>query len=191
MSPTHWMVTVGGGVDGGLPPDATAAAGSASDPSSTAIIRCTRFPMARSVCQARARRGASAAVIRVMDTSSPVAVSGAPAARARVRALDRLHPPNCIVEGVVVVIAYTLLGALLYQTPLAGHANSLAAGLGLPDNDAFVWMLAWPEHAIASGLGLFHTNIVFVPEGYNLAHATPMFTFGVILAPLTAVAGPL
>ncbi len=49
----------------------------------------------------------------------------------------------------------------------------------------------WSEHAIAHGLGLFHPNLIFVPEGYNLARTTPIFTFGVILAPLTALAGPL
>jgi hypothetical protein len=91
----------------------------------------------------------------------------------------------------VAVVGYTLVAGLLYQTPLAGHANSLAAGLGIRDNDAYVWMLGWPEHAITHGLGLFHPNIVFAPDGYNLARATPMFTFGVILAPLTAVAGAL
>jgi hypothetical protein len=91
----------------------------------------------------------------------------------------------------MVLLGYTLLAGALYQTPLAGHASSLAAGLGLPDNDAYVWMLAWPAHAIAHGLNLFDPKIVFVPEGYNLARATPMFTFGVPLAPLTALAGPI
>jgi hypothetical protein len=125
-----------------------------------------------------------------MDTTSSVAVGGA-RRTGEGRSLAGLHPPNRVLEGIAVVIGYTIVAALLYHTPLVGHANSLAAGLGLPDNDAYVWMLAWPEHAIANGLGLFHTNMVFVPEGYNLARATPMFTLGVILAPLTALAGPL
>jgi hypothetical protein len=103
----------------------------------------------------------------------------------RITALDRR------IEAVLVLLGYTAVAALLYQTPLAGHASSSAAGLGLRDNNAYVWMLAWPAHAIAHGLGLFHPNIVFVPEGYNLARATPMFTFGVPLAPLTALAGPI
>lgn len=125
-----------------------------------------------------------------MDTYSSVAVSGARRTGAG-RSLSRLNPPNRVIEGVIVVIGYSLVAALLYHTPLLHHPSSQAAGLGLPDNDAYVWMLAWPEHAIANGLGLFHPNIVFVPEGYNLAKATPMFTFGVILAPVTALAGPL
>lgn len=125
-----------------------------------------------------------------MGTSPSVAVPG-PRRAGTGRALARLHPPNRVIEALVVVIGYTVVAALLYQTPLVGHAGSMAAGLGLPDNDAYVWMLGWPEHAIANGLGLFHPNIVFVPQGYNLARATPMFTQGVILAPLTALAGPL
>jgi hypothetical protein len=95
------------------------------------------------------------------------------------------------VETLAVLLGYTVVAGVLYQTPLVSHASSLAAGLGLPDNNAYVWMLAWPAYAIAHGLGLFHPNIVFVPEGYNLARATPMFTFGVPLAPLTALAGPI
>ncbi len=95
------------------------------------------------------------------------------------------------VEALAVVLGYTVVAGLLYQTPLAGHASTMAAGLGLPDNDAGVWLLAWPNYAITHGLGLFHPNIVFVPEGYNLGHATPLFTFGVPLAPLTTLAGPI
>ena len=47
------------------------------------------------------------------------------------------------------VLGYTVLAALLYQTPLADHPSSLAAGLGLRDNNAFVWMLGWPAHAVS------------------------------------------
>ncbi len=91
----------------------------------------------------------------------------------------------------MVLLGYIAVASLLYQTPLFSHATSLGAGLGLPDNNAYVWMLAWPAHAIADGLSLFHPNIIFVPEGYNLARATPMFTFGILLAPLTALSGPI
>ncbi|MGA9315450.1 MAG: hypothetical protein WBV77_12570 [Solirubrobacteraceae bacterium] len=99
-------------------------------------------------------------------------------------------PPR-LIEAVVVLLGYIAVASLLYQTPLFSHATSLGAGLGLPDNNAYVWMLAWPAHAIADGLSLFHPNIIFVPEGYNLARATPMFTFGILLAPLTALSGPI
>lgn len=95
------------------------------------------------------------------------------------------------IEAVTVLVGYTVLAGVLYQTPLAGHASSLVAGLGLRDNNAQVWMLAWPAHAVAHGLGLFHPNIVFVPEGYNLTHTAPLLTFGVLVTPLTALAGPI
>jgi hypothetical protein len=98
---------------------------------------------------------------------------------------------NHWLEPVLVLLGFTLVSGALYQTPLVGHASTMGAGLGLPDNNAYVWMLAWPAHAIAHGLGLFHPNIVFVPEGYNLARATPMFIFGVPLIPLTLLAGPI
>ena|ERR1700729_3021329 len=107
------------------------------------------------------------------------------------RALGRAPTPDRRIEAIVVLFGYVAVAGLLYQTPLIGHATSLAAGLGLRDNNAYIWMLAWPAHAIAGGLGLFHPNIIFVPEGYDLARATPMFTFGVPLAPLTALAGPI
>jgi hypothetical protein len=94
-------------------------------------------------------------------------------------------------EVVAVLLGFTVLAALLYHTPLVSHASSRAAGLGLRDNNAYVWMLAWPAHAMAHGLNLFDPKVVFAPNGYNLARATPMFTFGVPLAPLTALAGPI
>ena len=104
-----------------------------------------------------------------------------------------MHRPthDRLIETIAVLVGYTVLAGLLYQTPLVSHAGSLAAGLGLRDNNQFVWMVAWPAHAITHGLGMFHPNIVFVPEGYNLARTTPMFTFGVLLSPLTAIAGPV
>jgi hypothetical protein len=125
-----------------------------------------------------------------MSTSSPVAVPDYRAGRPA-RRLIGSPSQHRLVEALAVLVGYILLAGLLYQTPLAGHANSLAAGLGIQDNFQFVWMLAWPEHAIAHGLGLFHPNLIFVPEGYNLARATAIFTLGVLLAPLTALAGPL
>jgi hypothetical protein len=105
--------------------------------------------------------------------------------------LMRIATSDRRIEAVAVLLGYTVLAGVLYRTPLAGHASSLAAGLGLRDDNAGVWVLAWPAHAIAHGLGLFHPKIVFAPEGYNLTHTTPLFTFGVPLAPLTAFAGPI
>ena len=125
-----------------------------------------------------------------MSAISRPPVSDSPADAPR-RRLIRNASQHRLVEAVAVLLGYTLLAGLLYQTPLAGHANSQAAGLGIADNDQFVWMLGWSEHAIAHGLGLFHPNLIFVPEGYNLARTTSIFTLGVLLAPLTALAGPL
>lgn len=103
----------------------------------------------------------------------------------------RVATPDRRIEAIAVLLGFTALAALLYQTPLAGHPTSLAAGLGLRDTEAFVWMLAWPAHAIPHGLNLFEPKIVFEPDGYNLARATAMFSFGVPLAPLSALAGPI
>lgn len=100
-------------------------------------------------------------------------------------------PRNRLTETVAVLVGYTVLTGLLYHTPLVSHPGSLVAGIAVRDTNQFVWFLAWPAHAISHGLGLFHPNIVFAPEGYNLARTTPMFTFGVPLAPLTALAGPI
>src|ERR1700733_832982 len=125
-----------------------------------------------------------------MSAISPAVVSDSPAGGPRGRLIGNASRHR-LFEAVAVLLGYTLLAGLLYQTPLAGHANGLAAGLGRRDNDQFVWMLGWSEHAIAHGLGLFHPNLIFVPEGYNLALTTSIVIFGVILAPLTALAGPL
>jgi hypothetical protein len=96
-----------------------------------------------------------------------------------------------LLEAATVLLAFTLLGAVLYHTPLVRNPSGLAAGLGRRDDDAYVWLLSWPAHAILHGLNLLEPKIVFAPDGYNLARATPTLTYGLVLAPLTWLAGPV
>ena len=94
-------------------------------------------------------------------------------------------------EAATVLLAFTLLSAVLYQTPLVTNPSGFAAGLGLRDNDQFVWFLGWAAHAIPHALNPLQPRIVFAPDGYNLARTTPMLTYGIVLAPLTWIAGPV
>lgn len=59
------------------------------------------------------------------------------------------------------------------------------------DNVLTVWNLAWVAHAIAGGHNLFYSHLVGAPGGVNLLSSTPLTLVGVVLAPLTWLAGPM
>jgi hypothetical protein len=58
------------------------------------------------------------------------------------------------------------------------------------DPSAYLWFFSWWPHALGNGLDLFHTDAIFVPEGYNLAWVTSMPGPSLLLAPVTLGLGP-
>ncbi len=86
--------------------------------------------------------------------------------------------------------AYGLIAFLYFGLPVAAHPGRIAVG-NQSDPKLFIWMLAWWPHAIAHGLNPIFTRAIWAPSGYNLAWATSIPLLGLVLAPLTAVAGPV
>ena len=58
------------------------------------------------------------------------------------------------------------------------------------DPSALMWFLSWWPHALLHGLNPFYTEVIFVPEGYNLAWVTSMPGLSLVLAPVTLSLGP-
>lgn len=59
------------------------------------------------------------------------------------------------------------------------------------DVESFVWMLNWWPWAIGHGVNPFITDLVWNGLDYNLTWSTALPTFGLLLAPVTWLAGPV
>ncbi len=59
------------------------------------------------------------------------------------------------------------------------------------DQASFTWSLAWWPHAIAHGLHPLLTDLVFAPDGWNLAWTSSIPGPSLLAWPLTALAGPV
>jgi hypothetical protein len=58
------------------------------------------------------------------------------------------------------------------------------------DPSAYLWFFSWWPYALLHGLNPFYTDLIFVPDGYNLAWVTSMPGPSVLLAPVTLALGP-
>ena len=91
-----------------------------------------------------------------------------------------------------------VLAAALVRRPRAAHlgsrgcsttrARSILAANDL-DPSAYLWFFAWWPHALLNGLDPFYTELIFVPDGYNLAWVTSMPGPSILLAPVTLTLG--
>ncbi len=59
------------------------------------------------------------------------------------------------------------------------------------DQATFAWSLAWWPHAVAHGIHPLLTNLVYAPDGWNLAWTSSIPGPALLAWPLTALAGPL
>jgi len=93
-------------------------------------------------------------------------------------------------EWLFVVLIYLALGAAAWWHAWSGGPSvSLAAGSLDPGQE--VWFLAWALHALERGDNPFFTHALYAPEGVNLLANTSVLTLGVLLAPVTALFGPV
>lgn len=101
------------------------------------------------------------------------------AERRRRGALPFLGPP----------ILYALLALAFWGPWVLDAPGSKILAANDVDPSAYLWFFAWWPHALLHGLNPFFTDVIFVPEGYNLAWVTSMPGPSVLLAPLTLTVG--
>ncbi len=85
---------------------------------------------------------------------------------------------------------YLLLAVLLWWHVWSSHPTSVTT-CGCGDSSLFTWFLAWPAHAISHGLNPLYSTALFHPSGVNLLANTAEVGFGIVLAPVTWVFGPV
>ena len=86
---------------------------------------------------------------------------------------------------------YCALSLLFWGPWVLGEPRATLLAANDLDPSAYLWFFAWWPHALLEGLDPFYTELIFVPEGYNLAWVTSMPGPSLLLAPLTLAAGPV
>jgi hypothetical protein len=109
-----------------------------------------------------------------------VPLEAAPAAeRRRRRALALAWPP----------LAYATLALAFWGPWVLDHPRATILGANDVDPSVYLWFFAWWPHALSDGLNPFFTNLIFVPEGFNLAWTVSMPGPSLLLAPITLTLG--
>ena len=101
---------------------------------------------------------------------------------------DRSSWTDGWVSNVLPLVVYAGISLLAYW-PLGPINNQRIVGCGCGDIALETWLVAWPSHAIGSGLNPFFTNALNVPAGVNLASNTNMVLLGLIATPFTRLFG--
>jgi hypothetical protein len=95
--------------------------------------------------------------------------------------------PRTAAFGIYLLAALLLFGLPVLDNPgrevISVHTST--------DPGIFIWCLRWLPHAITHGLNPFDTDLLFVPEGVNLGHATIVPGAALVLWPVTAAFGPV
>lgn len=91
----------------------------------------------------------------------------------------------------LVFALYLALGVATIGRHAIGHLGTVCACTGGSDPALFMWALSWWPHALAHGLNPFVTHYQWAPSGVNVAQGTMIPTAALLMAPLTAVSGPV
>ncbi|MGH7836291.1 MAG: hypothetical protein ACREQC_00545, partial [Candidatus Binataceae bacterium] len=92
--------------------------------------------------------------------------------------------------GLAALALYAALSLIFFGRALTGGPVSFYLGRG-SDASFLMWALAWWPYALAHGLNPFLCRLVWTPGGFNLAWSGGMPLVAVVVAPLTAIAGPV
>jgi hypothetical protein len=96
-----------------------------------------------------------------------------------------------LIVGLGPLLLYAALALLLWGPWVLGAPRSTLLAANDIDPSAYVWFFAWWPHALLHGLNPFYVELIFVPDGYNLAWVTSMPGPSLLLAPVTLTLGPV
>jgi hypothetical protein len=88
----------------------------------------------------------------------------------------------------IAFVVYLIASLLLFGQPLLHSNRCICLGT---DEGTFIWAFAWWPHALVHGLNPFHSDIIYAPEGFNIALGALVPGAALLFAPVTALAGPL
>jgi hypothetical protein len=90
-------------------------------------------------------------------------------------------------------VIYVVLSLVLFGRPLFNDPTHTCLCVGSTTDEGVVaWALEWWPHALLHGLNPFHPRIIYAPQGFGvLTQPGLMPILALVLAPVTAIAGPL
>jgi hypothetical protein len=104
---------------------------------------------------------------------------------------DTPRPSLAIPPGLAAFLGFLGLTVLLYGLPTLGDFSTSCVGRCVPDTSLYVWSMRWMPYAIGHGLDPLFSEIVWAPEGTNLAWVTSLPGPALVMTPLTAIFGPV
>jgi hypothetical protein len=85
---------------------------------------------------------------------------------------------------------YLAAAAVLWWQVWSTHPTSVTT-CGCGDAARFTWFFSWPGYALTHGQSLWFTTWLFHPGGLNLLDDTSVVALALLLAPVTALFGPV
>lgn len=85
---------------------------------------------------------------------------------------------------------YLLGSMVLIGHGTYAHFGSTTVGYA-SDPPLFLWTLEWWPRALLDGFNILHPEVVYAPEGFDVALITAIPAPSLVLAPVTLLAGPL
>ena len=85
---------------------------------------------------------------------------------------------------------YLFLSVVVWWHVWSTHPASVTT-CGCGDSSLFTWFLEWPAYALSHGLNPLYSTAMFHPNGVNLLSNTSELAFGIVLAPVTWIFGPI
>jgi hypothetical protein len=92
--------------------------------------------------------------------------------------------------GLLALSIYLTMSFLFFGRPLLGHFRDTYIGTG-PDPSIAMWFFVWWPHALIHRLNPFFTDVIWAPNGINLAWTTAIPLLSFVAWPLTAIVGPI
>lgn len=93
-------------------------------------------------------------------------------------------------HGLLALSIYLTLSLVFFGRPLIGHFRDTYVGTG-PDPSIAMWSFVWWPYALVHHLNPFLTDVIWAPNGVNLAWTTAIPLPSFIAWPLTATVGPI
>ena len=85
---------------------------------------------------------------------------------------------------------YLLASIVLWWGVWSTHPSTTTT-CGCGDAARFLWFFEWPAYALTHGHNVLYSTWLFHPTGINLLNDTSVVALGIVLTPLTWVAGPV
>lgn len=93
-------------------------------------------------------------------------------------------------ESAAAFLFYLALAVVVWWHVWSHHPTSTSA-CACGDAGLVTWFVAWPAYAISHGLNPFYSTFVYHPYGLNLLSNASSTVYGIVLAPVTWLFGPI